>query len=69
MISASTNPARYDHATAYRAAAPRSGRQFAARTRMPHGDARWVTIAPVAGLFRPYPHPGFLEPIDEGDDA
>ena len=43
--------------------------QFAARTRMPHGDARWVTIAPVAGLFRPYPHPGFLEPIDEGDDA
>jgi hypothetical protein len=43
--------------------------QFAARTRMPSGDARWVTIAPVAGLFRPYPHPGFLEPLDEGDEA
>jgi len=37
--------------------------------RPPHGDVRWLTIAPVAGLFRPYPHPGFLEPYDEGDEA
>ncbi len=43
--------------------------QFAAAERMPHGDARWITIAPTAGLWRPYPHPGFLEPYDEGDDA
>lgn len=32
-------------------------------------DARWVTIAPKAGLFRSEPMMGFLEPYEEEDEA
>lgn len=30
--------------------------------------ARWVAVWPLAGLFLPWPMPGFLEPLDSNDE-
>lgn len=31
-------------------------------------NARWCSVWPIAGLFLPWPMPGFLEPLDTNDE-